>query len=54
MSGNSFFFNNFFSEGQKDSEPVYLTIYEEAEYTSLGPESLRPSFPNNPNPSLKP
>ena len=48
------FFNNFFSEGQKDSEPMYLTIYEEAEYTSLGPESLRPSFPNNPNPSLKP
>ena len=32
---------------------MYLTIYEEAEYTSLGPESLRPSFPNNPNPSLK-
>ena len=54
VSGNSFFFNNFFSEGQKDSEPMYLTIYGEAEYTSLGPESLRPSFPNNPNPSLKP
>ena len=44
----------FFSEGQKDSEPMYLTIYEEAEYTGLGPESLRPSFPKNPNPSLKP
>ena len=42
------------TEGQKDSEPMYLTFYEEAEYTSLGPESLRPSFPNNPNPSLKP
>ena len=33
-----FFLNNYFSEGQKDSEPMYLTIYEEAEYTSLGPD----------------
>ena len=35
MSGNSFFFNNFFSEGQKV------------------PQNQWPSFPNNPNPSLK-